>query len=210
MSPTERFIGRFLANRNLSEPNGQRLHEYDCNRREYRDLVRILRNNGDPQHLRSPLVHHIPDINENENPDAFDTTDVMACFVLYASEWCRRWDDNRRRTWDRLLGHIHWKRTEYTQLYPAIVHGLNRWKRPVIRMPGSTRYFDTIAHEGDIPIEGFAVIEYGLISQDEKHAHYEPYYQPAGFQSGQIQVEKTTQEDAPNKIIGLFDTSATP
>ena len=208
MSPTEQFIDKFLEKRGLSEPNGQRLHEYCCGDREYRELRSLLRDHGDPERLRRPLDGFGGVRPEDEDWQHEDTDNVMPCFVLYASEWCRRWDKSRRRTWGELLDKIRWDRKNYAELYPAMVDGLNRWKRPVIRMPGSTRYFDTIAHEGGIPIEGLAVTEYRLVSQDERQARYEPHYQPDGFKSGGIQLKKQSDEDAPQRIIGLFDTSS--
>lgn len=196
MSP-KKFVDRFLAERDLPEPNGQRMHEYECDDKEYRDLRSLLRDHGDPQHLPTEMdgFGHVRD----------DETAVMVCFVLYASEWYRRWDDTRRRTWRELLGSIGWDRKDYGELYQAIVDGLRQWKRPVIKMPGSTRYLDTIGREAGIPIEGFAVIEYALASQDEWHAEYEPQTQSGGVRSGTIQVEKRPEDAAPERVIGLFD-----
>ena len=208
MTKTKRFIRTFLGRRNISEPNGQRLHEYRCTKQEYRDLYRILRECRDPKHLRRPTTGYGAAAADNEDWMYVDEDNVMACFVLYASEWCRRWEGPQRRTWDRLLVHIRWTTKNYPELYPAMVDGLQWWKRPVIKMPGSTRYLDTIAHEGGIRIEGFTVVEYRLVSQDERQAHYEPCYHPAEFKSGPIQVRKRSAETAPHRLIGLFDTSS--
>ena len=208
MSPTERFFVKFLNARGLPEPNGQRLHEYGCQEREYLKLCELLIDHGYPDRLSRPSDGYGGVATDNVNWELIDTKGVMACFVLFASEWCRRWDDTRRRTWGRLLHQVQWNPKNYAELYPAMTYGLNRWKRPVIRMPGSTRYFDTIAHEGNIPIKGFAVTEYRLVSQDNRQASYEPYYQPVGFQSGGIQMEKQTEGDAPLRIIGLFDVGS--
>lgn len=208
MSTTKRFVVNFLETRGLFEPTGQRLHEYQCQNDEYETLCRILRDHGDPERLRRPLDSYGGVHPGHVDWKYEDTDDVMVCFVLYASEWCRRWNDSRRRTWGRLLVDILWSQKNYAELYPAIVDGLNRWKRPVIKMPGSTRYFDTIAHEGGIPIEGLAVTEYRLVWQDEHQARYEPHYQPDGFQLGEIQVQKQSEKDAPQRIVGLFDVSS--
>ena len=204
MSPKV-FVYRFLAERDLSEPNGKRLYEYECSSREYQDLRSLLRDHGDPQHLRTEMdgFGHVRADDAGRARD--DETAVMACFVLYASEWYKRWDDTRRRTWRQLLGSIGWDGRDYGELYQAIVDGLRRWKRPVIKMPGSTRYFDTIGREAGIPIDGFAVIEYALASQDEWHAEYEPQTQSEGVGSGTIQVQKRSEDAAPERVLGLFD-----
>lgn len=75
-------------------------------------------------------------------------------------------------------------------------------------MPGSTRYFDTIGREAGIPIEGFAVIGYKLRHADERRAYFEPQSPPEGVESGEILVQKEPGEAAPERILGLFDTSA--
>ena len=208
MCPTKHFLNTFLENRGLPEQNGQRLHQYYCDDDEYMTLCHLLIDCNDVEHLRSPLDHFIPDPDDELDWNEVDEEDVMACFVLYASEWCRRWNEPRRRTWRRLFGHIHWEFTNYPQLYPAIEHGLRRWGRPVIRMPGSTRYFDTIAHEGGIPIEGVSVIEYELVSQGERQARYEPQYMPEGFQLGEALVPKRPGENAPSRMIALLNTGS--
>ena len=204
-SPKE-FVDRFLMKRNLSEPTGKRLYEYECGKREYRDLRSLLRDHGDPQHLRTEMdgFGHVRSADEARRARD-DETSVMVCFVLYASEWYRRWEDTRRRTWGQLLESIGWDRKDYGELYQAIVDGLKQWKRPVIKMPGSTRYFDTIGREAGMPIEGFAVIEYALASQDESYAEYEPQFQSEVVGSGTIQVQKRSEDSAPERVIGVFD-----
>ena len=72
-------------------------------------------------------------------------------------------------------------------------------------MPGSTRYFDTIGREAGEPIEGFAMIEYALASQDEWPAKYEPQFQSEVVESGPIQVWTRSEDAAPERVIGLFD-----
>ena len=203
VSPKD-FVDRFLAVRELSEPNGKRLYEYRCDDREYRDLRSLLRDHEDPQHLRTAM-DGFGHVRADDAGRERDETAVMACFVLYAAEWYRRWDDTRRRTWGRLLGSIYWKRKDYPELYRAVVDGLRQWRRPVIKMPGSTRYFDTIGREAGKPIEGFAVIEYALASQDEWPAKYEPQFQSEGVESGTIQVWTRAEDAAPERVLGLFD-----
>ena len=75
----------------------------------------------------------------------------------------------------------------------------------VIKMPGSTRYFDTIGREAGEPIEGFAMIEYAFASQDEWPAKYEPQFQSEVVESGPIQVWTRSEDAAPERVIGLFD-----
>ena len=148
MCPTKHFLNVFLANRGLEEPDARRLHRYNCDNEEYRNLRRVLRGCEDIGHLRRPLEHFIVREGDDLDWNEIDEADVMACFVLYASEWCRRRTVPPRRTWGRLFLNIRWDSGNYPELYPAIEHGLRRWGRPVIRMAGGARYFDTIAHEG--------------------------------------------------------------
>ena len=206
MCPTREFFNTFLEVRGLPEPNGQRLNEYGCRGHEYRNLRELLLDHGDPEHLRVQHDGHgqpLVDIPAWERDDA---DDVMACFVLYASAWYQRWDPPPRQTWGLLLGSIGWPQANYSELYQAIEYGLRRWRRPVIRMPGSARYFDTIAYEAGVNIQGFEVTEYMLVSHDERSARYKARNHLGGFQPGEFEVRIHPDEDAPGRIVGLFYT----
>ena len=204
MCPTKHFLNAFLASRGLEEPDARRMHQYNCDEEEYRYLCDLLRDCGDIGHLRRPLDYFVVREDDDLDWNEIDEADVMACFALCASEWCRRWTMPPRRTWRKLFLDIHWDGRNYPELYPAIEHGLRRWKRPVIRMPGGTGYFDTIAHEGGIPIEGVWVIEYELISEEERQARYGPQYLPEGFQLGEALVPKQLGKNAPSRMSALL------
>ena len=206
MCPTRQFFNTFLEARGLPNPTGKRLYEYGCDDDEYETLRDILQDHGDPGHLRLQHDGHGQVIVEIPDWGHADADDVIACFILYSSEWYKRWDAPRRRTWAQLLGQIGWRRRDYSELYQAIAYGLRRWRRPVIKMPGSTRYFDTIGHEAGVRIEGFPLTEYKLVSQDEWQARYEACDHPDGFQPGEFEVRIHSDEDAPERIIGLFYT----
>ena len=75
-------------------------------------------------------------------------------------------------------------------------------------MPGSVRYLDTIAYESDASITGIEVTEYRLVSQDDRRARYEAYGYPGGFQPEEFEVHRHSDEDAPERMIGLFDTGS--
>lgn len=88
---TQEFLVRFLNVRKLSEPVGEPLHTYCCNDREYRDLQALLRRHGDPKELRNQKAVFGPHLGaDGRKLEADDPDDVMACFVLYASEWYKR------------------------------------------------------------------------------------------------------------------------
>ena len=210
MRPTKRFLNTFLENRGLEEPDARRLRYYNCDDDEYGYLCDLLRDCcGDIEQFRRPLDHFmVPDSDDDLDWNDVDENDVMACFILYASEWCKRWEVPPRRTWGRLFLNVHWPSEKYPELYPAIAHGLSRWNRPVIRMPGSTRYLDTIAYEGGIPIKGVSVVEYRLKSQEERQARYKPHYMPEGFHMGEARVPKEPGENAPSRIFALLFTGS--
>lgn len=208
MSTRKFFIG-FLKHRRLPEPDGRRLYEYRCEDDAYVCLSDILRESGDPQHLRMQHDGYGHFKAEAPNWEALDDADIMACFVLYASEWYRRWNPPPRRTWAQMLDGIFWHRTAYTELYPAIVYGLSRWKRPVIKMPGSIRYLDTIAYESDASITGLEMTEYRLVSPDDdnQRARYEAYgCYPGGLRPQTFEVRRHADKPAPKRMTGLFDT----
>ncbi len=99
------FVDDFLGERGFEQPDGRRLFEYECESGEYRQLVSVLKEIGDPSYLRQPVDSYGQVLGDEPdwNEEALQT---MAAFVLYGAEWFKRHEPPPRRTWARLFAGI--------------------------------------------------------------------------------------------------------
>lgn len=203
MNPAE-FVERFLRLRELTEPDGRRLFEYECSNPEFRELTIALCAHGEPAHLWQQLGFVGNAV--GDQPD-FDDEDrrTMAAFVLYGAEWFKRHPAPPRRTWARMLLPLLWQPTNYPGMYLAIVQGLNWWRTTAIRTPTKTLYFDTLAYQGGLAMEGMLVMEFIRVEESHEEASYAPVNAPAGFVAQGIRLEKRRQRRPPTRIIATFD-----
>ena len=205
MTPTD-FIEDFLRKRDIRKPDGRCLFEYDCDNREYSQLKRVLKRHGDPEHLRQRLDEYgQPTADEPGWSDEDEL--IMAAFALYGGEWCRRYEPPPKRKWALLLSEVDWKPHNYPELYAALEEGLQWWRLRIIVMPGSKRYFDTLAYQGGLFVDGLAITEYELFEEDEEVATYRVVGAPSGFQAGNVRVLKSIRS-APRRITATFNVNS--
>ena len=198
------FIDDFLGKRDLEEPDGRRLFEYKCQDREYRELTKKLRRLGDVAHLRQQ-VNSYGEV-EGDEPDwDKEALRTMAAFVLYGSEWFGRYEPPPRRTWAKLFAEIGWPPRNYPELYLAIIRGLEWWRTTAIRTPSKTLYFDTLAYQGGLRVEGLLIVEFSLVDESDSEARYAPAGAPAWFQAEGIRVVKRDLDPMPVRITATFD-----
>ena len=74
-----------------------------------------------------------------------------------------------------------------------------------IRTPSKTLYFDTLAYQGGRAMEGLLFIEFRLVNESSKKAHYAPTNTPPGFVAKKIRVRKRGTDPAPTRITATFD-----
>ena len=195
-----------LGRHGLREPDGRRLFEYQCDESEYHILRRELRGLGEPSHLRRRVGGYGEFVGDepiwDDEPEAART---MAGFVLYGAEWFKRYIRPPRPTWQLLFTSILWSAADYPELYPAISRGLDWWRTSAIRTPTKTLYFDTLAYQGGLGVEGLVVIEYSLTDESEHEARYMPASAPAWFQAEGIRVKKVGSNPAAARIIATFN-----
>ena len=200
------FMGDLFDRHRLEKPDGRRLFEYECGYSEYRTLKRELRSLGEPSHLRRRVGGYGEFVGDEPNwDDEPEAVLRMAAFALYGAEWFKRYVRPPRPTWQLLFTSILWPVADYPELYPAITRGLEWWGTSTIRTPTKTLYFDTLAYQGGLGVEGLVVMEFRLTNESEHEARYMPASAPAWFHAEGIRVKKVTSNPAAARIIATFD-----
>lgn len=200
MTPSS-FVEAFVENRDV---DGRRLFEYECEDDEYRYLVRSLSRYGDPGHLRVQVNGYGEPLDADYEVDWDDEAkQMMAAFVLFGSEWFIRHEPPPRRTWKRLLTAIGWTGDDYQSLYPGIVQGLRWWRTAPIRTPTKTLYFDTLAYQGGLSMDGLVALEFELASETEDHAEYVPTGKPRGFEAA-LRIRRSPDRPVGKRIPATF------
>jgi hypothetical protein len=134
-APAAEFARRFLDIRGLDEPDQRPLYAYRCTEAEFEALHRALGEVVDFDPLgRSRRI-------------------FAPLFVLYASEWWRRYQEPGPWAWEPVFKSIDLPIDHIMSIYPSVIAGLKQWERPLLRSSHGRLFLVTLACEGGLPLQ---------------------------------------------------------
>jgi len=127
MNPAE-WYKLFLTSKTLSAPSGAPLYSYKITQREYLTLTDVLKNNGGWA-------------------SGWD-----CCFVLYATEWWRKFYDGGNWSWEPILRSINKTSLSILDRNQLVSSGFKKWKRPVNENLKGNDFIGTVVIECGLPL----------------------------------------------------------
>ncbi|OQP44439.1 hypothetical protein A4H97_08655 [Niastella yeongjuensis] len=128
MKPND-WYNLFLHTRDLSIPSGQPLYSYKIKQPEFFDLTSTLRDN------RPELPY-------------WD-----CCFVLFATEWWRKFYEGGPWTWDPILKYIGHPNLPVADRNRFVSNGFRKWKRPLNERLNGKDFIGTVIIECGLPLK---------------------------------------------------------
>ena len=139
MRPLE-WVNLLLKRHGLEKPDGRRLFQYRITDKEFENLEKILKNSAllGVTNLTRALLWD-------------------AAFVVYASEWWRRYYSGQWG-WDGIFNSlgIDYRELSTGRRNELIEMGLHRWRRAVRVHNGTRKFLGTVATEGGLPLNQLA------------------------------------------------------
>jgi len=127
MNPSE-WNKLFLSGRNLSVPSGKPLYSYKIAIKEFVTLADVLKNNG-------PW-----------------SSDWDCCFVLYATEWWRKFYEGSNWSWEPILKAINKANLSVADRNQLVSSGFKKWKRTINENLKGSDYIGTVVLECGLPL----------------------------------------------------------
>jgi hypothetical protein len=128
-------LASFLSRRGLAAADGRPLYAYRCTREEHVGLQGVLERTAFEDLAREQL------------------TSMAPLFVLYASDWWRRFHVGGSWKWESIVDSIDLPIVSLNELYPAVSAGLSFWQRPLLLSTHGRMFLVTLACEGGLPLE---------------------------------------------------------
>lgn len=131
----QQFITQFLKLRGLDAPDARELYAYRCTEAEFEALHLAI----------SDLVDF--------DPLGRSRRTFAPLFVLYAAEWWRRHQGVGAWAWEPVFDSLELSIGLIMAIYPAVIEGLEAWRRPLLRSPHGRMFLVTLACEGGLPLQ---------------------------------------------------------
>lgn len=135
INPLLSFLNTFFSKRGLSAPDGRALYAYRCSDCEFTQLGTFLREHAPRKITKFIFMNYID-----------------ALFILYSSEFIRRYHVEGNPKWDMILKSVNWGHIPVPLLYKKTTSGIRFWRRKLRGLGHAVGYLHTLACEGGLPI----------------------------------------------------------